>query len=131
MSPLTLPSLKIAEAEKRSYTEADVHSKLFEPDMKALGYPPRTNSQADGEHFLEQHKLAVRRLKTHRQRGHYDGLYLTGNSPIVLCELKRYDALDHTADFARAMDQLVGYARSEDFSAPPPFLLPLCPTPET
>ena len=41
-------------AAKLAYTEADVHSKLFEPDMSSLGFPPRTASQADGEWFQEQ-----------------------------------------------------------------------------
>jgi hypothetical protein len=54
MTLTRLPSLDIPESEKRSYTEADVHSKLFEPDMAALGFPPRTNNQADGEWFQEQ-----------------------------------------------------------------------------
>jgi len=48
-----LPSASVPEGEKRRYSEADVHAKLFEPDMTALGYPPRTASQADGEYFLE------------------------------------------------------------------------------
>lgn len=123
MTADALPSRKVPESEKAAYTEADVHSKLFEQDMKALGYPSRTNTQADGEHFLEQRRLAVRRLKSHRERGHYDGLYLIGNSPVLLCELKRYTALDSETEFKRAKEQLIGYARSEDFAIPPPFLL--------
>lgn len=84
MTSLRLPSLDIPDDQKRQYTEADVHSKLFERDMEALAYPPRTNTQADGEYFLEQRRLAVRRLRSHRSRGHYDGLYLVGNGPVVL-----------------------------------------------
>ncbi len=121
--PVRLPSLDIPEEQKRAYTEADVHSKLFEPDMAALGYPPRTHTQADGAHFLEQGQLAVRRLKSQRARGAFDGLYLIGNSPIILCELKRYHAIDSDAAFQAAQRQLMDYARSEDFSVPPPFLL--------
>lgn len=74
MSPPTLPSLDIAESVKSAFTEADVHSKLFEPDMVALGFPARVRSQADGEYFLEQGHLALRRLRTkldRRQRGHW------------------------------------------------------------
>lgn len=128
MNPM-LPSSEIPEAEKRAYTEADVHAKLFEPDMTALGYPPRTSGQADGEHFLEQRRLAVRRLKTGHRRGFYDGLYLIGNSPIVLCELKRYDELDSDTALEAAIRQLQGYARSDDFGRPPPFLLLYCGKP--
>jgi hypothetical protein len=123
------PSLDVPEVEKRAYTEADVHSKLFDADMRALGYPPRSNTQADGEHFLEQGRLAVRRLRSRRDRaehGHYDGMYLLGNAPVVLCELKRYDALDPPAALERAIDQLLAYALSEDFATPPPFLVLYC-----
>lgn len=88
MSPVRLPSLDIPEDEKRRLSEADVHSTLFEPDLRLLGYPPRTSSQADGEHFLEQRTLAVRRLRSRRSTGRYDGLYLIGNAPVVLCELR-------------------------------------------
>ncbi len=123
MTAIGLPSAGIGDDEKRRYTEADVHSKLFEPDMAALGYPVRTSSQADGEYFLEQRHLAFRRLKSQRQRGHYDGLYLIGNSPIVLCEIKRYEVLDSEGGLANAVRQLQRYALSEDFSTPPPFLL--------
>jgi len=132
VSPPTLPSLDIAESVKSAFTEADVHSKLFEPDMAALGFPPRVRSQADGEYFLEQGHLALRRLRTkldRRQRGHYDGLYLMGNSPVVLCEIKRFDAIDSPAAFAEAVRQLKGYAASEDFETPPPFLLLYCGKP--
>ncbi len=123
------PSLDVPAAQKRHYTEADVHSKLFELDLGALGYPPRTSSQADGEYFLEQGRLAMRRLKSRinrGERGHYDGLYLIGNSPVVLCEIKRYEGLDSDQDLARAVGQLTDYARSEDFKTPPPFLLLYC-----
>lgn len=130
MSPLRLPSLDVPEAQKRGFSEADVHSTLFEPDMQVLGYPPRTSSQADGEYFVEQRSLAVRRLRSGRSTGYYDGLYLLGNSPVVLCELKRYDAIDSEADWARAKRQLIGYATSEDFLAPPPFLVLYCGKPE-
>lgn len=130
MTPLRLPSLDVPEDEKRDFTEADVHSKLFEPDLKALGYPARTHTQADGEYFQEQRTLAMRRLKSHRERGNFDGLYLIGNSPIVLCELKRYEALDTPVVFRQAVRQLQDYARSEDFEAPPPFLLLYCGKPE-
>ncbi|MEX0674097.1 MAG: N-6 DNA methylase [Gaiellaceae bacterium] len=118
-----MPSLDVSEADKRRYSEADVLSKLFEPDMAALGYPPHSATQADGEHFLEQGRLAVNRLKSGAGSGFFDGLYLIGNAPVVLCELKRYDALDSQADFERAKTQLVDYARSDDFDEPPPFLV--------
>lgn len=123
MSAMRLPSLDVPESEKRTFTEADVHSKLFESDMRALGYPARTATQADGEYFVEQRRLALRRLKSRRERGHYDGLYLIGNSPVVLCEIKSYLAIDPPAEFDRAVKQLQDYARSEDFETPPPFLL--------
>jgi len=123
MKGARLPSLDVPDAEKRAYTEADVHSKLFEPDMKALGYPPRTNTQADGDYFLEQRRLAMRRLVSGHERGFYDGLYLVGNSPVVLCEVKSYEQLDTPVKFEAAEKQLQDYARSEDFERPPPFLL--------
>lgn len=123
MPPLKLPSLEIPLAEKASFTEAEVHSKLFEPDMRSLGYPKRTSSQSEGEYFLEQRTLAMRRLKSKKQRGHYDGLYLVGNSPVVLCEIKRYEMLATPAKLTVATKQLQAYARSEDFEGPPPFLL--------
>lgn len=107
-----------------------MHSSLFEPDMAALGYPPRSSTQADGEYFVEQRSLAVRRLRSARATGRYDGLYLVGNSPVVLCEIKRFDALDASAEFERAKRQLVAYARSEDFAQPPPFLVLYCGKPE-
>lgn len=53
MTPRQLPSLAVAEAEKKAFTEADVHSKLFEPDMRLLGYPRRTSNQADGGRDLQ------------------------------------------------------------------------------
>ena len=118
-----LPSASVSESEKRRYSEADVHAKLFEPDMTSLGYPPRTASQADGEYFLEQGHLALRRLKSKRERGRFDGLYLIGNAPVVLCELKRHDVLNSDREYEKAKQQLVDYARSEDFACPPPFLL--------
>ncbi len=127
---LRLPSLDIPDAQKSTFTEADVHSKLFEPDLSALGYPPRTNTEADGEYFQEQRYLALRRLRTQRTSGAYDGLYLIGNSPLVLCELKRYHALDSPAAFEAAKSQLMGYAQSEDFAEPPPFLILYCGKPE-
>lgn len=130
MTRTRLPSLEVPEAEKRSYTEADVHSKLFEPDMAALGFPPRTGNQADGEWFQEQRTLALRRLKSGRSLGQHDGLYLIGNSPVVLCELKRYDALDSPAEFEKARRQLIEYALSEDFDPAPPFLLLYCGKPQ-
>src|SRR6266849_8400951 len=130
MSPIRLPSLEIAESQKRDYSEAEVHSTLFEPDMVALGYPARTSSQADGEYFREQHTLAIRRLKSGHETGRYDGLYLIGNAPIVLCEIKRYESLDSQQEFERAKQQLIGYARSEDFAVPPPFLVLYCGKPE-
>src|SRR5437773_3740825 len=124
MTPaLHLPSMDVAEHEKRGFSEADVHSTLFEPDMAVLGFPPRTSTQADSEYFLEQRTLAMRRLKSGRETGRYDGLYLIGNSPVVLCEVKRYEALDSRHAFELARKQLVDYARSDDFSIPPPFLL--------
>jgi hypothetical protein len=126
MTSVRLPSLVVPEVEKRSYTEADVHSKLFESDMRAMGYPRRENKQSDGEYFLEQRALAVRRLKSRvdrSQRGHYDGLYLVGNAPVVLCEIKRYDALDSPRQLEQAVVQLQEYARSDDFDVPPPFLV--------
>ncbi len=121
-----LPSLDVPLHEKRSFSEAEVHSKLFEPDMTALGYPARTRTQGDGAHFQEQGHLALRRLRSRddrRTKGYYDGLYLIGNAPVVLCELKRYDALDAQAMLDRAVRQLKRYALSEDFSVPAPFLL--------
>jgi hypothetical protein len=126
MSPIRLPSEDVPEFEKLAFSEADVHSTLFEPDMRRLGYPLRTSSQADGDYFVEQHALAMRRLRSRQRTGFYDGLYLTGNAPIVLCELKRYSALDAPADWERAKRQLIGYAKSEDFAAPPPFLILYC-----
>jgi adenine-specific DNA-methyltransferase len=119
---IKLPSLDIPDAQKHSFSEADVHSTLFEPDMQALGFPPRTSSQADGEYFVEQRSLAVRRLKSQRATGRYDGLYLIGNSPTVLCEIKRFSALDTPQALLTAVTQLQQYALSEDFVAPPPFL---------
>lgn len=98
--------------------------------MRALGYPQRESSQAAGEYFREQRTLALRRLKSRRATGRYDGLYLIGNSPVVLCELKRYNALDAPAEFERAKDQLVSYAKSEDFAEPPPFLILYCGKPK-
>ena len=86
--PLRLPSLDISERQKCAYSEADVHSTLFDPDMVTLGYPARSSTQADGEYFVEQRTLAVRRLKSAHSTGRYDGLYLIGNSPVVLCEIK-------------------------------------------
>jgi type I restriction-modification system DNA methylase subunit len=118
-----LPTASVPDDEKRRYSEADVHAKLFEPDMASLGYPPRTAGQADGEYFLEQGHLALRRLKSRRERGRYDGLYLIGNAPVVLCELKRHDAIDSDREYEKAKQQLIDYARSEDFESPPPFLL--------
>jgi len=126
MNATHFPSLDIPETEKLAYTEADVHSKLFEPDMSALGFPPRTANQADGEWFQEQQTLALRRLRSGRARGQYDGLYLIGNSPVVLCELKRYDSLDSARELAQAKKQLIEYALSEDFDPPPPFLVLYC-----
>lgn len=126
MTPLRLPSDDLPESQKRDFSEADVHSTLFEPDMRALGFPPRTSSQADGEYFVEQRSLAMRRLRSGKSTGWYDGLYLIGNSPVVLCELKRYDALDPVAEWEGAKRQLTGYAGSEDFTVPPPFLVLYC-----
>lgn len=126
MSRIALPSLSIPESEKRGYSEADVHSSLFDADMVALGYPSRASTQADGQHFIEQRTLATRRLRSQRATGRYDGLYLIGNSPVVLCEIKRYGALDSAADWERAKTQLIGYARSGDFATPPPFLVLYC-----
>jgi hypothetical protein len=130
MSRIRFPSLEIAEAQKRDFSEAEVHSTLFEPDMVALGYPARTSSQADGEYFREQRTLAIRRLKSGHETGRYDGLYLIGNAPVVLCEIKRYESLDSQQEFERAKQQLIGYAQSEDFAVPPPFLVLYCGKPE-
>jgi hypothetical protein len=121
--PVRLPSVDVPESEKRRFSEADVLAKLFEPDMRTLGYPPHDATQADGEHFLEQGRLAVNRLKSGSGSGFFDGLYLIGNAPVVLCEIKRYDAIDVAAAFDRAKQQLIDYARSEDFAEPPPFLV--------
>lgn len=126
MSPTRPPSLEIPEHEKRGFSEAEIHSTLFERDMRALGYPPRESSQADGEYFREQRTLALRRLRTQRETGRYDGLYLIANQPVVLCELKRYDQLDTVDQLDRAARQLQDYARSEDFASPPPFLILYC-----
>ncbi len=123
MSPTRPPSLEIPEHEKRGFSEAEIHSTLFERDMRALGYPPRESSQADGEYFREQRTLALRRLRTQRETGRYDGLYLVANQPVVLCELKRYGQLDTQDQLDRAARQLQEYARSEDFASPPPFLI--------
>ena len=68
--PIRLPSLNIPDAQKLTFSEADVHSTLFEPDMQALGFPPRTSSQADGEYFVEQRTLAVRRLRSLTSNAH-------------------------------------------------------------
>ena len=126
MNTFRFPSLDIPEVQKRAYSEAEVHSTLFEPDMLILGYPSRTSSQADGAYFSEQRTLAVRRLKSQQATGRYDGLYLVGNSPVVLCEIKRYDALDAPGAFELAKSQLLAYAQSDDFAAPPPFLILYC-----
>jgi hypothetical protein len=123
VSPTRWPSLEIPESQKRAFSEADVRSTLFELDMRFLGFPPGTSTQADGEYFVEQRTLALRRLRSGRDTGRYDGLYLIGNSPIVLCELKRYEALDTAAALEQATHQLIAYALSEDFDVPPPFLL--------
>lgn len=104
--PIRLPSLGVPEVEKRAFSEAEVHSTLFEPDMRALGFPPRESSQADGEYFREQRTLALRRLKSGRDTGRYDGLYLVGNSPVVLCEIKRFGELDGQAQLERAVTHL-------------------------
>jgi hypothetical protein len=69
VTPIRLPSLDVPDEQKRLYSEADVRSKLFEGDMAALGYPPLAATQADGEYQLEQRSLALRRLKTRRERG--------------------------------------------------------------
>ncbi|MEX2102835.1 MAG: N-6 DNA methylase [Gaiellaceae bacterium] len=130
MTPVRLPSLDVSEEQKSRYSEADVHAKLFEYDMAALGYPGRGVTQAQGEYFNEQRSLAMRRLKTGRERGAYDGLYLIGNAPIVLCEIKRYNALDAPVAWEQAKKQLADYARSEDFALPPPFLVLYCGKPE-
>ena len=126
MSPARPPSLDVPDHEKRGFSEAEIHSTLFERDMRALGYPARESSQADGEYFREQRTLALRRLKTQRATGRYDGLYLIGNQPVLLCELKRYDQLDSAEQLDLAARQLQDYARSEDFAAPPPFLALYC-----
>jgi len=124
VTTIQLPSLAIPESQKRAYSEADVHSKLFDLDLtQAFGYPSRLTTEADGEHFREQRTLAVRRLKTGAATGRFDGLYLIGNSPVVLCEIKRYDAIDAPGEFEKAKRQLVDYARSDDFAEPPPFLV--------
>lgn len=123
MTALRLPSLDIADSQKRGYSEAEVHSKLFDPDMVALGYPSRRSSQADSEYFLEQRSLAVRRLRSREATGRYDGLYVIGNAPIVLCEIKRFEALESAQSRDIAVAQLQGYARSDDFAIPPPFLV--------
>src|SRR5215217_7280500 len=101
--------------------------------MTTLGYPSRTRNQGDGAHFQEQRLLAMRRLRSRQDRqrnGFYDGLYLVGNAPVVLCELKRYDALDTPNAIAKAITQLKDYALSEDFAVPPPFLLLYCGRPD-
>ncbi len=131
MTTIRLPSLEIPESQKRAYSEADVHSKLFDLDMtRAFDYPSRLTTEADGEHFREQRTLAVRRLKTGAATGRFDGLYLIGNSPVVLCEIKRYDAIDAPGEFEKAKRQLIDYAKSDDFSEPPPFLVLYCGKPE-
>ncbi|MGH2499018.1 MAG: Eco57I restriction-modification methylase domain-containing protein [Solirubrobacteraceae bacterium] len=42
---------------------------------------------------------------------------------MLLCELKLYEGFDRIADAARAEQQLLAYAESEDFETLPPFLL--------
>ena len=121
-----LPSLDVPAHEKRHFSEADVHSSLFEKDAQALGYPPRDSTEADGAYFQEQRSLALRRLAGKRSTGRYDGLYLIGNSPVMLVEIKRYDAIDADQDFARAKRQIINYALSGDFTSPPPFLFLYC-----
>ncbi len=123
MTTISPPSLDVPEFEKRGFSEADVHSTLFDPDMIALGYPRRASSQADGEYFVEQRTLALRRLRSQRATGRYDGLYVIGNTPVVLVEIKRYGATDSQAASDEAVAQLKAYALSDDFAASPPFLL--------
>ncbi len=130
LTSIRLPSLGIPEEQKRAMSEAEVRAKLFELDMSALGYPGGTSTQAEGEYFLEQRTLAMYRLKSQRDTGRYDGLYLIGNSPVVLCEIKRYDAIDANRELDRAKQQLIDYAQSEDFAEAPPFLLLYCGKPE-
>jgi hypothetical protein len=62
--PIRLPSADIPDAQKRTFSEADVHSTLFEPDAQALGFPPRTSSQADGEYFEQ---AVVERVENRRR----------------------------------------------------------------
>jgi hypothetical protein len=126
LTTIHFPSVDIPESQKLGFSEADVHSTLFEPDMRTLGFPPRTSSQADGEYFVEQRSLALRRLRNRHATGRYDGLYLIGNAPVVLCEIKRYDALDSPAAASRAVSQLQRYALSDDFEQSPPFLILYC-----
>ncbi len=119
-----LPSDSVPEAEKSGYSEADVHSKLLESDLTHLGFPPRHNPQSAGEYAVEQKRLAVHRLQSREaRRGHLDILYLIGNTPVVLVEVKRYDVLDTPSEFERATRQLKEYAMSTDFDEPPPFLM--------
>lgn len=59
MSRPRWPSLDIPDSQKRASSEADVRSTLFELDMRFLGYPPGTSTQADGEYFIEQRTLAA------------------------------------------------------------------------
>ena len=72
----------------------------------------------------------MNRLKSGSGSGFFDGLYLIGNAPVVLCEIKRYDGIDAPAAFESAKQQLIDYARSEDFAEPPPFLVFYCGKPE-
>ena len=131
MKKLRLPSADVPESEKRTFSEADVHSKLFDPDMVERGYPPRGAPQAAGEYFSEQRTLALRRLKSQQAHtGRYDGLYLIGNSPVVLCELKRYGAIDGEQDWQKAKRQLQDYALSDDFDEKPPYLILYCGKPD-
>jgi hypothetical protein len=131
MKKLRLPSADVPDSEKRTFSEADVHSKLFDPDMVARGYPPRGAPQAAGEYFSEQQTLALRRLKSqHAHAGRFDGLYLIGNSPVVLCELKRYDGIDGEQNWQKAKRQLQDYALSDDFDEKPPYLILYCGKPE-
>src|SRR6266496_916161 len=44
----------------------------------------------------------------------------------MLCEIKRFDAVDSTQSLEAATRQLQRYAQSDDFGAPPPFLLLYC-----
>ncbi len=94
-----------------SYSEQDTADKLILPYFtRTHGFP-----KPDSLDYQAQHTLPTEPGKT----GRYDGLYLRGGYPYVVLEAKRYaHDLDDT-DFRQAR----GYATSEFFDKPVPFLV--------